>query len=273
MSPVDLEYKRLFDYVYEHGILRKNRTGTDAISCFSPPQMTFDLCDFPLLTTKHVSLRSIFCELKWFMLGCTDVNWLRQRNVHIWDNDAKRWGSDDLGPIYGKQWRDFNGVDQLYQVVRMIYEEPKSRRIILNSWNASDLDKMALPPCHVMCQFYVRGVCLDCLLYQRSADIGLGVPYNIASYALLTTLLAKVCDLVPGKLYHHTGDAHIYVDHVEPLLFEQFVRKPRPSCHLSLSITASGTVEDRFKTLLNISYNNLKLVDYSPHSSIRLNLS
>lgn len=238
---------------------RSDRTGTGTLSIFGT-QMRFDLRSFPLLTTKKMFFKGIVVELLWFISGSTDVKVLQEQGVHIWDGNVR---NGELGPIYGYQWRKYGGqYDQLAECIRLIREDPTSRRIILNSWNPLDIDKMALPPCHVLVQFYVADGKLSSQLYQRSGDIGLGIPFNIASYALLTMIIAKICDLQPGEFIHTIGDAHIYLDHVEALT-EQCQRQ----------ILQPPNIEFPKRELHEYTVDDFKLVDYKHHPSIKMNLS
>jgi thymidylate synthase len=222
-----LQYHELLNHVLHQGVKKEDRTGTGTISVFGY-QMRFDLREgFPLLTTKKLHTKSIIYELLWFLKGSTNIQYLNEHGVSIWDEWADENG--ELGPVYGKQWRswqsaDGNTIDQITQVVEQIKRNPDSRRLIVSAWNVADIPKMALPPCHTMFQFYVappdtgKGESkgrLSCQLYQRSADIFLGVPFNIASYALLTMMMAQVCDLEPGDFVHTLGDAHLYLNHLE----------------------------------------------------------
>ncbi|GAB3742211.1 thymidylate synthase [Microlunatus parietis] len=223
-------YLDLLDHVLTNGVRKGDRTGTGTLSTFGY-QLRFDLAQgFPLLTTKKLHTKSIFAELLWFIAGSTNVRPLQEQGVSIWDEWADEDG--DLGPIYGYQWRswpthDGRHLDQLAAVIDGIKTNPDSRRHLVSAWNVADLDQMALPPCHTMFQFYVAEGRLSCQLYQRSADIFLGVPFNIASYALLTSMIAQVCDLAPGEFVHTLGDAHLYLNHVEQAK-TQLQREPRP---------------------------------------------
>lgn len=284
---VDYEYLDLVTKVMRHGTVKKDRTGTGTISLFGP-QMEFELQDgFPLLTTKKLPFRVIAEEDSWFDSGSTSLRDLLNRNVHIWNADAYRWhrtlnpestmseerflevvqqgdddflGLGDLGPIYGKQWRDWDGIDQLGSIISDIRKDPDSRRLLVSGWNVADIPKMALPPCHVMYQFYVENGRLSCKLYQRSADIFLGVPFNIASYALKTHKIAKMVGLEVGRFIHTFGDAHIYLNHVDQLKL-QMTRDPRPMPKLEVL-----TVHDRIE---DYTMADLKLTGYDPHSVIK----
>src|SRR3989304_6357514 len=224
------QYLDLMRHVMHHGIKKSDRTGTGTISVFGH-QMRFDLAQgFPLLTTKKVHTKSSIHELLGFLRGDTNIRYLKEHGVNIWDEWADENG--DLGPVYGAQWRswpapDGRQIDQISEVVRGIRANPDSRRLIVSAWNVAEIERMALPPCHLLFQFYVAGGRLSCQLYQRSADIFLGVPFNIASYALLTLMVAQVCDLRPGEFVHTLGDAHLYLNHLEQAK-EQLSRPPRP---------------------------------------------
>ena len=224
------QYLDLLEHVRDHGVDKSDRTGTGTRSVFGH-QMRFDLAaGFPVLTTKKLHLRSIIGELLWFLRGDTNVRWLQERGISIWDEWADADG--ELGPVYGHQWRswptpDGRQVDQIGQVIASLRSNPDSRRHIVSAWNVADVDRMALPPCHTMFQFYVAEGRLSCQLYQRSADIFLGVPFNIASYALLTMMVAQQTDLEPGDLVHTLGDAHIYSNHLDQARL-QLTRTPHP---------------------------------------------
>src|SRR5690349_16681403 len=230
-------YLDLMRHVLEHGHRKSDRTGTGTLSTFGW-QMRFDLgAGFPLLTTKKIHFKSVAYELLWFLKGETNVRWLQEHGVSIWDEWADADG--ELGPVYGSQWRswpapDGRRIDQIAAVVHSIRTNPDSRRHIVNAWNVAEIEQMALPPCHTMFQFYVADGKLSCQLYQRSADVFLGVPFNIASYALLTHLIAQVCDLAPGEFVHTLGDAHLYLNHVEQAEL-QLSREPRPLPRLRLN--------------------------------------
>ncbi|WP_316671046.1 thymidylate synthase [uncultured Propionibacterium sp.] len=263
------QYLDLLDRVMNEGVDRPDRTGTGTRSVFGH-QMRFRLADgFPLVTTKRVYARGVFGELLWFLRGDTNIAWLHGNNVHIWDEWADENG--DLGPIYGHQWRswpDYDGgtIDQLAQVIDRIRDDPYSRRLVVSSWNVAEAEDMALPPCHVLFQFYVSpghgGApgALSCGLYQRSADLFLGVPFNIASYALLTHMVAQVCGLGVGDFVHTLGDAHIYHNHFDQVR-EQLSREPRPLPTLELNPAVRGI--DEFEL------GDIELSGYDPHPAIR----
>jgi thymidylate synthase len=256
-------YLDLLKHISDHGAVKGDRTGTGTRSVFGY-QMRFDLqAGFPLLTTKKLHLRSIIHELLWFIAGDTNVRTLNENGVTIWDEWADADG--DLGPVYGHQWRswstpDGGRIDQLSQVLEQIKNNPDSRRHMISAWNPADLDRMALPPCHTMFQFYVAGGRLSCQLYQRSADVFLGVPFNIASYALLTLMVAQVCDLVPGDFVHTFGDAHLYVNHMEQTRL-QLSRTPRALPTMRLN--------DQVKSLFDFRYEDFTLEGYDPHPGIK----
>src|ERR1700750_1888584 len=224
------QYLNLLADILENGVERGDRTGTGTKGVFGR-QIRFDLSQgFPVLTTKKLHLKSIILELLWFLRGDTNIGWLKDRGVRIWDEWADENG--ELGPVYGKQWRSWEGadgntIDQISDVIKQIKSNPDSRGLIVSAWNVADLPKMALMPCHTLFQFYVADGKLSCQLYQRSADVFLGVPFNIASYALLTLMIAQVCDLKPGEFIHSFGDVHIYNNHLEQVKL-QLTREPRP---------------------------------------------
>jgi thymidylate synthase len=255
-------YLQLLDEVLHHGLDREDRTGVGTRGLFGR-QMRFDVSQgFPLLTTKQIHVRSVIYELLWFLRGDTNVRWLQRNGVKIWDEWADPYG--DLGPIYGQQWRswpkpDGETVDQIAWVQNEIRHNPKSRRLIVSAWNVADIDRMALPPCHVMFQFYVAGDRLSCQLYQRSADLFLGVPFNIASYSLLTMMMAKVTGLQPGEFVHTLGDVHLYRNHFEQAR-EQLARHPRPLPRMQIG--SSPTAIDDFQ------FEDFTLLDYDPHPRI-----
>jgi len=257
------QYLDLMRHVRDHGIRKEDRTGTGTVSVFGY-QMRFDLATgFPLVTTKKVHLRSILHELLWFLRGDTNIRYLHDNNVTIWDEWADANG--DLGPVYGSQWRswptaDGGSIDQISQVVEQIRNNPDSRRIIVSAWNVGEIDKMALPPCHAFFQFYVADGRLSCQLYQRSADIFLGVPFNIASYALLTLMMAQVTGLEPGDFVHTFGDAHLYLNHLEQADL-QLSRTPRPLPCMQIN----PAVDDLFA----FRFEDFELQDYDPHPHIK----
>ena len=257
------QYLDLMRHVLEHGHRKNDRTGTGTLSTFGW-QMRFDLAaGFPLLTTKKVHLKSIIYELLWFLRGETNVHWLQERGVTIWDEWADANG--ELGPVYGSQWRSWPSpegpaIDQIAQVVSSIRTRPDSRRHIVTAWNPAEIDRMKLPPCHVLFQFYVADERLSCQMYQRSADIFLGVPFNIASYALLTLMVSQVCDLKPGEFVHTFGDAHLYLNHLEQAT-EQLARAPRPLPRMRLN----PAIRDVF----GFRYEDFTLEAYDPHPAIK----
>ncbi len=261
------QYLDLLDHVLKNGYEKPDRTGTGTISVFGY-QMRFDLQEgFPLLTTKKLHLRSILHELLWFLKGSTNVQYLRENGVTIWDEWAKPDG--ELGPVYGYQWRcwpkpDGTHVDQITGVVESIKKNPDSRRHIVSAWNVGELDKMALPPCHLLFQFYVAGDKLSCQMYQRSCDIFLGVPFNIASYALLTLMMAQVTGLKPGEFIHTLGDAHIYLNHLEQVKL-QFTRTPFPLPKM--------IINPETKDILSFSFSDFRLQDYQSHPHIKGQIS
>jgi thymidylate synthase len=272
------QYLDLMRDVVDHGVDKGDRTGVGARSVFGR-QLRFDLAQgFPLLTTKKVHVRSIIIELLWFLQGSTDNNWLRERGVTIWDEWALEDG--DLGPIYGKQWRswvcpDGSTIDQITEVIDMIKRKPNSRRLLVNAWNPADLPderlsphenvrrgKAALPPCHTLFQFYVANNKLSCQLYQRSADLFLGVPFNIASYALLTCMIAQQCDLGVGDFVHTLGDTHLYSNHLtEDIVFEQLRRDTRPLPTLN--------IKRRPASIFDYQYEDFEFIGYDPHPAIK----
>ncbi len=257
------QYLDLMRRALEDGAEKHDRTGTGTQSIFGH-QMRFDLADgFPLVTTKKLHLRSIIHELLWFLRGETNVRSLHENNVTIWDEWADENG--ELGPVYGKQWRSWTTphgetIDQIGNVVEAIKLNPDSRRLIVSAWNVAEIEHMALPPCHCLFQFYIAGGRLSCQLYQRSADIFLGVPFNIASYALLTMMIAQVTDLEPGEFIHTFGDAHLYRNHLEQAR-EQLSREPR---HLP-----TMRLNPRVKSIFEFVYDDFELVNYDPHPHIK----
>lgn len=261
------QYESFLKYVLENGVKKTDRTGTGTLSVFGG-QIRFDLQNgFPLITTKKVHLKSIIHELLWFLKGETNIAYLLENNVHIWDEWADEQGN--LGPVYGKQWRSWESSDgklhdQISEVVKLITNNPDSRRILVNAWNVGDLDKMALMPCHCLFQFYVAEGKLSCQLYQRSADMFLGVPFNIASYALLTMMLAKVCGLEAGEYVHTFGDAHIYLNHLDQVNL-QLSREPRPYPKMKIN--------PEVQSVFDYKYEDFELIDYFPHPAIKAEVS
>ncbi|WP_334154844.1 thymidylate synthase [Tepidimonas sp.] len=261
--PIRHQYEDFMRHVYEHGVVKTDRTGVGTRSVFGY-QMRFDLSEgFPLVTTKKVHLKSIILELLWFLRGERNVRWLQERGVTIWDEWAREDG--DLGPIYGVQWRswptpDGGHIDQIAQVVHQLKTQPDSRRIIVSAWNVADLPHMALAPCHAFFQFYVANGRLSCQLYQRSADVFLGVPFNIASYALLTHMLAQQCDLQPGEFIWTGGDCHIYQNHVEQVEL-QLSRQPYPYPTLHL--------RRRPASIFDYAYEDFEVQGYQHHPAIK----
>lgn len=257
------QYEDFLKYVYTHGVLKSDRTGTGTKSVFGY-QMRFNLNEgFPLITTKKVHLKSIIYELLWFLKGDTNIQYLKDNGVRIWDEWADEKGN--LGPVYGHQWRswptpDGGHIDQIQQVLDQIKTNPDSRRIIVSAWNVADLPKMALMPCHNMFQFYVANGKLSCQLYQRSADIFLGVPFNIASYALLTMMIAQECGLGLGDFVHTFGDAHIYTNHFEQVEL-QLSRDVRPYPTMKLN--------PEIKSVFDFGFEDFTLENYNPHPGIK----
>lgn len=257
------QYLDLLNHVLEYGDFKSDRTGTGTLSVFGY-QMRYDLkAGFPILTTKKVHLKSIIYELLWFLQGSTNIHYLQQNGVSIWDEWADENGN--LGPVYGSQWRswkshDGRSIDQITNLIETIKKDPNSRRLIVSAWNVGDIDNMKLPPCHAFFQFYVANNKLSCQLYQRSADIFLGVPFNIASYALLTMMIAQVAKLDLGDFVHTLGDAHIYSNHSEQVK-EQLSRTPRnlPKMEINPNIT----------DIFNFHYDDFNLVGYNPYPSIK----
>lgn len=257
------QYLDLMKHVLEHGVKKEDRTGTGTLSVFGY-QMRFNLSEgFPLLTTKRLHTKSIIYELLWFLRGETNIKYLQEHGVNIWNEWADENGG--LGPVYGAQWRswataDGRSVDQIKQVIEQIKSNPDSRRLIVSAWNVGEIPHMALPPCHLLFQFYVADRKLSCQLYQRSADIFLGVPFNIASYALLTMMVAQVCGLRPGEFVHTLGDTHLYLNHIEQARL-QLTREPfaLPQMQLNPSI----------KSISEFDYPDFELVNYSAHPHIK----
>ena len=257
------QYLDLLQHILDNGVEKQDRTGTGTISCFGH-QMRFDLADgFPLVTTKKLHLKSIIHELLWFLKGETNIAYLKEKGVSIWDEWADENG--ELGPVYGKQWRSWEGaggkeVDQITDLIAQIKKNPDSRRLIVNAWNVAELDKMALMPCHVLFQFYVAKGRLSCQLYQRSADVFLGVPFNIASYALLTMMIAQVCGLEPGEFIHTFGDVHIYSNHMEQVKL-QLTRKPYPLPQMKLN--------PEIRNIFDFKFEDFALENYQFHPAIK----
>ena len=256
------QYLDLLQHILDEGAEKQDRTGTGTLSIFGY-QMRFNLAEgFPVLTTKKLHLRSIIHELLWFLSGSTNVRDLQKHGVTIWDEWADETG--ELGPIYGYQWRSWpapegSHIDQIARVVERIRANPDSRRHLVSAWNVADLDKMRLPPCHILFQFYVARHRLSCQLYQRSADFFLGVPFNTASYALLTMMVAQVCGLEPGEFIHTLGDAHLYKNHLEQARL-QLTREPRPLPQMKLNPAV--------KSIFDFRYEDFSLSNYAPHPSI-----
>jgi len=261
------QYLDLLDRILTEGVQKGDRTGTGTISVFGN-QMRFNLQEgFPLLTTKKLHLKSIIYELLWFLRGDTNAKWLQERGVRIWNE----WADEDgnLGHIYGYQWRswpDYDGghIDQISEVIEQIKTNPNSRRLLVSAWNVADIKNMNLPPCHILFQFYVADGKLSCQLYQRSADTFLGVPFNIASYALLTMMVAQVCDLQPGDFVYTTGDTHLYLDHLEQARL-QLTREPRQLPKMKIN--------PNVKSIFDFQYEDFELTDYDPHPHIKATVS
>ncbi len=256
------QYLDLMQRILDEGVEKHDRTGTGTLSVFGH-QMRFDLAQgFPVVTTKKLHLRSIIHELLWFLKGDTNISYLKENKVRIWDEWADEEGN--LGPVYGKQWRSWQTpsgetIDQVTQLVEQIKTNPDSRRLIVSAWNVADVPQMALPPCHLLFQFYVADGKLSCQLYQRSADVFLGVPFNIASYSLLTMMLAQVCDLQPGDFVHTFGDAHLYLNHLEQTKL-QLSREPRP--------LPTMKINPDVKDLFAFTFEDFELQGYDPHPHI-----
>jgi thymidylate synthase len=252
------QYHDLLRHILDKGLTKSDRTGTGTISAFGY-QMRFDLAQgFPVVTTKKIHLKSIIHELLWFLQGDTNIKYLQDNGVTIWNEWADANG--DLGPIYSKQWRNFGGVDQIRDVVEEIKRNPDSRRLIVSAWNPCEVKSMALPPCHTIFQFYVQNGKVSCQLYQRSADAFLGVPFNIASYALLTHMVAQVAGLEPGDFVHTFGDLHIYLNHMDQVK-EQLSREPRPLPTLKLNPAV--------KDIFGFKYEDIEVLGYDPHPAIK----
>lgn len=257
------QYLDLMKHVKAHGVRKDDRTGTGTISVFGY-QMRFDISEkFPAVTTKKLHFKSIIHELLWFLQGSTNIKYLKEHGVTIWDEWADENG--DLGPVYGSQWRSWHAsdgrtVDQISQVIEQIRKNPDSRRLIVSAWNVGEIEKMALAPCHAFFQFYVVNGRLSCQLYQRSADIFLGVPFNIASYSLLTMMIAQVCGLKAGEFVHTFGDAHLYLNHLEQV-DEQLSRKP-----LTLPVMK---INSEVKSIFDFKYEDFELVGYEHHPAIK----
>ena len=261
------QYLDLLQHILENGVQKGDRTGTGTLSVFGY-QTRYDLGEgFPLLTTKKLHLKSIIYELLWILDGDTNVKYLQDHNVRIWNEWAGENG--ELGPVYGAQWRSWRTaegglVDQISQVIEQIRTNPDSRRLIVNAWNVGEIDKMALPPCHLLFQFYVSNGRLSCQLYQRSADVFLGVPFNIASYSLLTIMFAQVCGLAPGEFVHTFGDVHLYLNHVEQARL-QLDRQPYPLPKM--------VINSEVDSIFDFRYEDFELVDYTAHPHIRAEVS
>lgn len=261
------QYLDLLAYILDHGVQKGDRTGTGTRSVFGY-QMRFDLqAGFPLLTTKKLHTRSIIYELLWFLKGETNIRYLQEHGVRIWNEWADENGN--LGPVYGSQWRswqttDNRTIDQISQVIHQIKTNPDSRRLIVSAWNPGEVDKMALPPCHVLFQFYVAEGRLSCQLYQRSADVFLGVPFNIASYSLLTLMVAQVCGLAPGEFVHTFGDTHLYLNHIDQAR-QQLTRPPYPLPQMQLN--------PQIDSIFGFQFEDFELVNYQSHPHIKAEVS
>ena len=257
------QYLDLLRHIYDYGVVKTDRTGVGTKSIFGY-QCRYDLSEgFPLLTTKKVHLKSIIYELLWFLSGSTNIGYLKEHGVSIWDEWADENG--DLGPVYGHQWRswptpDGGSIDQISKLIETIKNNPDSRRMMVSAWNVAEVDSMALPPCHCLFQFYVAEGKLSCQLYQRSADTFLGVPFNIASYALLTMMIAQVCGLKPGEFIHTTGDTHLYLNHLEQAAL-QLSREPRPLPKM--------VINPEVKDIFSFKYEDFKLEGYDPWPAIK----
>ncbi len=257
------QYLTLMQHILDNGVAKEDRTGTGTLSVFGY-QMRFDLAaGFPLVTTKKLHLRSIIHELLWFLQGSTNIQYLKENKVSIWDEWADEQG--ELGPVYGYQWRswpaaDGRHIDQISNLISQIRRNPDSRRLMVSAWNVADIEQMALPPCHALFQFYVAEGKLSCQLYQRSADVFLGVPFNIASYALLTMMVAQVCGLQSGDFIHTLGDAHLYKNHLEQARL-QLSRDPRPLPKMQIN--------PEVKDIFGFRFEDFTLLDYNPHPHIK----
>ncbi len=257
------QYENLLKFVLENGVKRNDRTGVGTLSVFGST-LRYDLSKaFPLITTKKVHFKAIVYELLWFLKGETNIKYLNDNGVTIWDEWADENG--ELGPVYGYQWRnwktaDGRTIDQISNVINTIKTDPDSRRMLVSAWNPGDVDKMALPPCHSFFQFYVAEGRLSCMMYQRAGDMFLGVPFNIASYALLTMLIAQVCGLEAGEFVHNMGDTHIYLNHIDQVQ-EQLTRTPRPFPTLKIN--------PHKKDIFNFDYEDFELLNYNPHPRIK----
>lgn len=261
------QYLDLMQHILDQGIKKTDRTGTGTLSVFGY-QMRFDLEDgFPLVTTKKLHLKSIIYELLWFLQGNTNIHYLNDNGVRIWNEWADENG--DLGPVYGAQWRRWRSVDgrivdQISEVIEAIRNEPNSRRLVVSAWNVGEINKMALPPCHLLFQFNVAVGKLSCQLYQRSADVFLGVPFNIASYSILTLMIAHVCGLQPGEFIHTLGDAHLYLNHINQSRL-QLTRKPYPLPKM--------TINPESQDIFNFKYKDIELTNYQSHPHIKAEIS
>lgn len=256
------QYLNLLNHILETGTRKSDRTGTGTLSTFGY-QMRFDLSEgFPAVTTKKLHLKSIIYELLWFLKGDTNIKFLNEHGVSIWDEWADEEGN--LGPVYGKQWRSWQAkdkvIDQVSEVINLIENNPDSRRMIISAWNVGEIEKMALPPCHVLFQFYVADGKLSCQLYQRSADVFLGVPFNIASYALLTLMIAQVTGLQPGEFVHTFGDAHLYLNHLDQAKL-QLTREPRALPQM--------IINPEIKDIFGFKFEDFQLINYDPHPHIK----
>jgi len=257
------QYHALLNHILLKGVQKKDRTGVGTLSVFGY-QMRFDLSEgFPLITTKKIHLRSVIHELLWFLRGESNIGYLKENGVSIWDEWADTKGN--LGPIYGQQWRSWQGyngetIDQITNLIEQIKTNPDSRRLIVSAWNVAQIDNMALPPCHLLFQFYVANNKLSCQLYQRSGDTFLGIPFNIASYALLTMMVAQVCELEVGEFIHTIGDAHLYLNHIE---------QAKLQISRTIRVLPTMNINNVVKNLFSFSYDDFKLENYNPHPHIK----